>query len=147
MDKYKKSNYCHCVWEIFLLSLIEPDSIRAQQVEIVLLVLSQASFRIYGLSRICATLQRAFDAYYFDYKYPPIRTCLDYQFFNHLLPKLNDILAMGFSAEIIAFRTYIEFLAESLSSDGRSLDLQRGTGRVFATLESILKSTGLSHQA
>ena len=106
---------------------------------------------MYGLSRICNTLRVLFKAYYIEYKYPQFRTCLDYMFHKYFAPKLNNILAQGFSAEIIAFRTFIESLVGKMTISstgegmGRSLELDIGTGETFEVMETILRSTGLSH--
>lgn len=88
-------------------------------------MLSQPSFRAHGLARVCKTLRVLFDAYYFAYKYPPMRTCLDYQYFSLVVPRIG---VLGFSAEAIAFRATIEDVMGGLTQDGRSLDLQRETG-------------------
>jgi len=88
-------------------------------------VLSQSSFRAHVLARICKTLRVLFDAYYFAYKYPPMRTCLDYQYFSLVVPRIG---VLGFSAEAIAFRATIEDVMSGLTQDGRSLDLQMETG-------------------
>jgi hypothetical protein len=54
--KFRKANYSHCAWEVFILALIEPDAIRLQQAEIVMLILYQSSFKVFGLSKVAETM-------------------------------------------------------------------------------------------
>lgn len=106
--QFRKANYSHCAWEVFILGLIEPDSIRLQQSEIIMLILIQPSFKLYGLSSVVETMIKLYKAYFEEYRYPQFRTSLDYMFFEYFMPMLNEVLAKGFSPEMIAFRPYLE---------------------------------------
>lgn len=136
------------------MSLVESDQNRQQMSELGLLLITLPSFKLYGISQVCKALKVLFKCYYHDYKYPQFRTSLDYQFYNYFIPKLNEVLSKGFSAEIIACRPYIDDLVGKLASGsspmeqlGRSLELDSSTGKTLNELEVMLKCAALSFLA
>jgi hypothetical protein len=115
--------------------------------------MSLPSYKLYSISESCKSLRILFKYYYHDYKYPQFRTSLDYQFYNYFLPKLNDVLAKGFSPEIIACRPYIDSLVAKLSTGspieqlGKSIELDATTGKTLYEIESMLKCASMANIA
>lgn len=121
-----------------------------------MLILSQPSFRLHGLSKTMSAMIRLFEAYYRVYRYPQFRTSLEYMFFEYLLPQLNEVLSRGFSAEIIAFRGYLENILlpklvhtsiqskSVFSSSNKSMDIDSTTLDTLRHLKVILKACSIS---
>ncbi len=78
---------------------------------------------------------------------------MDYTFFHYFLPQLNETLAIGFSAEMVAFRGYLESqifrltLKSTGEGMGRSLEIEESLLQVFENMETILRSVALSSLA
>ena len=50
LEKFKKNNYGHCLWEIMMTVILDKDEVRAQIIDGILLVLSMPVAKLYGLS-------------------------------------------------------------------------------------------------
>ena len=74
--KYQSNNLAHCLYEILLTVLLEPDQVRKQIVDGVMVVLTLPSCKLYGLTAITQVMQKLLQAYY-DYKFPQFRKSLE----------------------------------------------------------------------
>jgi hypothetical protein len=58
---------------------------------------------------------------------------------------LQEVLALGFSAETLAFRKYLDILIDSISGEShRELEIDNSTMETLKNIETILKTTSLS---
>ncbi len=100
-------------------------------------MMSLPSFKMYAVAQCVKSMRIVFKTYYHEYKYPQFRTSLEYQFYYYFLPKLNDILAKGFSPEIVACRGFLDDQVAKLSTGspieqlGKSMELDALTGQTL----------------
>jgi len=136
---YYKNELVKTLWGIIGMVMVETESVRYQILENIFAVLSHPISELLHLRSITRTIEVLIIANQ-NYGLSQFKTAIMYMY-NKFQKQLYDVLATGFSPEILALRKYFDVLLSSISSENKKeIEINIHAVEAFRNISQALKT-------